>query len=439
MVTTLLITQALLALFAVPLSSLPSRNMFSSSVLLSTLLLALAVAGNPVVVRDNLVRLPFAKQVNVTNFGDILKQDQARASALRELGKSRASGKVLQKDAVINEPVTNQAVTYVASVGVGSPATTYSLLIDTGSSNTWVGASKSYVKTSTSAQTKDRVSVTYGSGSFSGTEFTDTVSLGSGLTATKQSIGVASTAQGFDGVDGILGIGPTDLTVGTLSPDTGSTVPTITDTLFSQKVITSNLIGISFNPTTSEESTNGEITWGGTDSSKFTGQISFTPITTTSPASEFWGINQSVRYGASTSILSTTAGIVDTGTTLVLLATDGFNKYVRATGAVEDNTTGLLRLTTAQFANLQSLFFTTNGVTYELTANAQAWPRSLNSIIGGNSNSVYLIVNDLGSNSGQGLDFINGFAFLERFYSVFDTTNKQVGFATTPNTKATTN
>lgn len=47
--------------------------------------------------------------------------------------------------------------------------------------------------------------VTYGSGDFSGTEFTDTVSLGGGLTITKQSIGVASQSEGFDGVDGILG------------------------------------------------------------------------------------------------------------------------------------------------------------------------------------------------------------------------------------------
>lgn len=77
--------------------------------------------------------------------------------------------------------------------------------------------------------------------------------------------------------------------------------------------------------------------------------------------------------------------------------------------------------------------------TFELTANAQAWPRSLNTAIGGNTNSVYLIVNDVGSNTGSGLDFINGFAFLERFYSVFDTANRRVGFATTPFTRATTN
>ena len=37
------------------------------------------------------------------------------------------------------------------------------------------------------------------------------------------------------------------------------------------------------------------------------------------------------------------------------------------------------------------------------------------------------------------LDFIDGFAFLERFYHVFDVTNSQVGFATTEFTDATTN
>lgn len=37
------------------------------------------------------------------------------------------------------------------------------------------------------------------------------------------------------------------------------------------------------------------------------------------------------------------------------------------------------------------------------------------------------------------MDFINGYTFLERFYSVYDTTNKRVGLATTANTKAMTN
>ena len=77
--------------------------------------------------------------------------------------------------------------------------------------------------------------------------------------------------------------------------------------------------------------------------------------------------------------------------------------------------------------------------TFELTANAQLWPRSLNTVMGGTSSSIYLIINDLGSNSGEGLDFVNGLAFLERFYAVFDTANKRVGLATTSFTDATTN
>ena len=118
---------------------------------------------------------------------------------------------------------------------------------------------------------------------------------------------------------------------------------------------------------------------------------------------------------------------------------DGFDRYQIATGAIPDFNTGLLRITSIQFNRLQSLFFTAGGTTFELTANAQIWPRALNTLIGGTSNGIYLIVNDMGSISGAGLDFVNGYTFLERFYSVFDTANNRVGFATTPFTTATTN
>jgi hypothetical protein len=96
---------------------------------------------------------------------------------------------------------------------------------------------------------------------------TDTVTLASDLVIQNQSIGVASSAQGFDDVDGILGIGPVDLTSGTLS--TGQPVPTVTDNLFSQGTISSDLIGISYEPTTSEGDTNGELNFGSIDDSKY--------------------------------------------------------------------------------------------------------------------------------------------------------------------------
>jgi len=74
-------------------------------------------------------------------------------------------------------------------------------------------------------------------------------------------------------------------------------------------------------------------------------------------------------------------------------------------------------------------------VTYELTPNAQLWPRSLNTAIGGDEDKIYLIVHDLGSLGGVG-DFVLRMGFLERFYAVFDTKNKRVGLANTPFTNA---
>ncbi|KAG2369291.1 aspartic peptidase domain-containing protein, partial [Suillus spraguei] len=307
------------------------------------------------------------------------------------------------------------------------------LLIDTGSSNTWVGAKTSYKVTDTSMDTGHPVSVNYGSGRFSGEQYLDTITL-SDFVITQQSIGSANMSQGFDNIqiDGILGLGPTDLTRNTVSGV--DSVPTVIDNLYSTGVIDTEALGVYFVPGGGA----GELTFGGFDSSKTTSTVNYVPLTTTSPSSTYWGIDQSIAYGSST-ILSSTAGIVDTGTTLILIATDAFDKYHSATGATLDSNTGLLMVTSEQYANLQTLNFNIGGTSYGLTANGQIWPRSLNSDIGGSSNNIYLVVNDIGTNSGSGIDFINGYSFLQRFYSVFDTTNNQVGFATTSSTSATTN
>lgn len=45
----------------------------------------------------------------------------------------------------------------------------------------------------------------------------------------------------------------------------------------------------------------------------------------------------------------------------------------------------------------------------------------------------------LGSESGAGFDFINGYMFMQRFYTVFDSTNSRVGFATTKYTQSEAN
>ena len=112
------------------------------------------------------------------------------------------------------------------------------------------------------------------------------MTLSPSLIIKSQSIGVASTAQGFGGVDGILGywlldtvlhyltdfltlcsIGPVDLTEGTIGGNTP--VPTITDNLFRQGTIPTESIGIFYQPSTSASAvSDGELTFGGIDSSK---------------------------------------------------------------------------------------------------------------------------------------------------------------------------
>lgn len=76
---------------------------------------------------------------------------------------------------------------------------------------------------------------------------------------------------------------------------------------------------------------------------------------------------------------------------------DAYNAYRSATGATLDNATGLLKITSAQFSALKPLNFVIGGTTYTLSANAQIWPRSLNTAIGGSSSSIYLVVNDVSS------------------------------------------
>ncbi|KAI0752479.1 acid protease [Daedaleopsis nitida] len=409
------------------------------SALLFVLAVGLTLPGEALVVRKTAapVTLPFARRLNFTGAASLLQLDQARAQTLK--AHAAATGK-FTKAPIINVPATNQAVDHVATVGVGSPPTFFQLLIDTGSSNTWVGAGQPFVETSTTFPTGDLVEVVYGSGFVIGQQFIDQVTLADGLVIQNQSIGAALEDQGFDGVDGIIGIGPVDLTCGTLFPDEDACIPTVTDNAFAQGLIDAHQIGISFEPTDSFEITNGELTFGGVDPTKFTGELSFVPITSTLPAAQFVGIDQTVTYGsAGTLILPTGAGITDTGTTLLLLATDALTTYQDMTGAVFDNNVGLLRLTPEQFSSLESLFFHIGDTTFEFTPNAQIWPRALNTAIGGSPDFVYLIVNDLGMPSGSGFDFVDGMTFLERFYYVFDVANSQVGFATTEFTFATSN
>jgi cathepsin E len=76
-------------------------------------------------------------------------------------------------------------------------------------------------------------------------------------------------------------------------------------------------------------------------------------------------------------------------------------------------------------------------VIFEITRNAQIWPRTQYAVINGTADGIYLMVSDIvnGSKShrdgGSGQDYLLGTHFLERFYSVYDTAHSRVGLAKT--------
>jgi len=355
-----------------------------------------------------LVKASLKKISTVTNITNIVARDQARLT--HYFKKSPVN------ELTASSPVVNEIFSYIAETTVGSQ--TFDLIVDTGSSNTWVGATTKFKAGSSGKSTGDSVSVSYGSGSFSGTEYTDSVSIG-GTGASSQSIGVAKTATGFTGVDGIVGFGPVDLTESTVSGK--SSVPTFMENLVSEGVISKNILGVSFAALSGSESSasDGELTFGGVDSSKYTGSITYT--TAVAP---YWGVSVSKFEFGSTSLGSTTAsGIVDTGTTLLYVPTSVYDKFLTASGGKADSSSGLVKFTTKPTSNFS---FVVGGTTYTLTPTQYLIAKAQYSNWGISGSDYYTFIGDGGSSSPN---TILGQSFLEHFYSVFDTTNNRVGLA----------
>ncbi|KAG2073325.1 acid protease [Suillus decipiens] len=407
--------------------------MFPAALL--TLLLVLSTTGSPVKAANSPISVPITSPPKFSNGTyNPVAHDRARLQALRDRSKH---GKRFVNVPLINNNYRGCTI----PVDIGDPPTRYNLFLDSGSANTWVRASK-YVPTSSSSPTERPVEAIYGTGSFKGFEFLDTVTVGPGLTVIGQSIGVADEVEDFHGYDGVLGIGPVALTLGTLTQAPTEQIPTVANNLHTQNINTVpvDVLGIFFQSLSgSPLEPGGQLTFGGADSTLYNGNIAYTPITNSESARDYWAIEQSITYG-NTEILRTTAGIVDCGFTLIGIATEAFNLYKAATGGEFYDANGLLVISDDQYNALQDLKFNVRGETYTLTRNGQIWPRSLNTMIRGEVGSIYLIVIDIGTEIGEGdYDFVNGYVFMQRFYTVFDATNHQVGFATTPFTDADIN
>jgi len=316
----------------------------------------------------------------------------------------------------------NEEVSYVVQCTIGNEV--YDLILDTGSSNTWVGANKPYKVTPTSHPTGDTFKVSYGSGVTSGMAYVDKFQLG-GLTVQKQVIGVANRTSGFSGVDGIFVVGPVGLTRNTVS--NMALVPTVLDNLYKSKNIWYEALGVYFKPLTGNatKQTNGEITLGGADPSKHTGHITYVPITKVATYSTYWGIDVSdVSYGTK-SLLKSAAAIVDTGTTLMYIPQNAYYSFLKSTKGSNDPS----GLPVWGKAPTENFVFTIGRTKFTLTPKQYLVPRDQYAYFNLDTTRYFGWISTLGPVATGDVDFILGQKFLEHFYSIFDTTNHRVGLS----------
>jgi len=218
-------------------------------------------------------------------------------------------------------------VGYLAEFLIGTPSRKFSILMDSGSADFWVGGEtcqSSSVpgadcgnhtflgpKTSTSfVDTKVPFGVTYGTGSVNGTKITDDVTI-AGLTLSGHNFGVAQletvdfTNASFDGLMGSA--------ISTLSQQQ---VLTPVESLAKQGLIQSATVSYKLSRLR-DGANDGEVTFGGLDSSKFD-QNTLVTINNVNQLG-FWEAPMgAVTMNGQQLAVASNAAILDTGTTLMV-------------------------------------------------------------------------------------------------------------------------
>jgi cathepsin D len=327
---------------------------------------------------------------------------------------------------------------YFSTVEIGTPPQSFSVILDTGSSDLFVldstcsGCSDAALfdssKSSTfSQQTSTRPTIiTYGSGSVEGFIGTDTVSMGSFSVPSQAFLTVEAMDQGLiDGsVSGLIGLAFQGLA------DTKATP--FWQTLASNGKLSSPEMGFQLlRSTTRDNEPGGTFTLGGTNSSLFTGDVEFHDLVASTPPT-FWLLSLSAVtvQGKSVSISTGNAAIsaIDTGTTAIGGPTDDVSAIYAAipnAGPVtESGGEGFFQ------------FPCSTDVSVTLSFGGKAWPISsedmnLGAVTEGSSMCVGAIFDlSQGTNVGSaGPSWVIGDTFLKNVYSVFRQTPQSVGFA----------
>jgi cathepsin D len=311
---------------------------------------------------------------------------------------------------------------YYGPISIGNPPQTFNVVFDTGSSNLWVpskkcglldipckthkkydsSASSTYVKNGTA------FSIRYGSGSLTGFLSQDDVTFSS-LTVHGQVFAEATSEPGLAFIagkfDGILGLAFQSISVDNVTP--------VWYNLLSQGKVSNPVFGV-YLSRNAQSKVGGEITFGGIDTARYTGDITYVPLN----SETYWAfvIDDMTIAGKSASICTKCQGIADTGTSLIAGPKDAMNTINQMIGA-KVGPTGQASVNCSLISSMPDVAFVLNGKPFSLKAEQYVLQVSGQCISGF-----------------MGIDlpkpiWILGDVFIGAYYTVFDYGKQQVGFA----------
>ncbi|KAF8939951.1 aspartic proteinase IV [Dissophora ornata] len=317
---------------------------------------------------------------------------------------------------------SNPDLEYYGTVSIGTPGQDFKLDFDTGSADIWFPSSTCTTsgckahsqfdssKSSTFKEDGRSWSVSYGDGSTaSGILGTDAVNVG-GISV-QQTIGLATSesSQFASGPsDGLFGLGFDSL-------ESVSGVQTFMDNAIAAGVLSQSVVSVFMPSVRRNGGVGGEYLFGGIDTSKFSGELTYVPIS----QQGYWQIAiDDVGYNGQ-SIGQSSQGIVDTGTTLVIVSDTAAQAiHANIQGATNDPTNGWL-VPCSLSSSTDNVSFTMAGTAF----NVPVADLAFEAVGDGSGNCVS------GVQGGQNDLWILGDVFIKNNYCVFDQGNSQVGIA----------
>ncbi|KAH9006684.1 acid protease [Lactarius hengduanensis] len=338
--------------------------------------------------------------------------------------------------------ITNQGadVSYSAQVNVGTPAQSFNLALDTGSSDLWLattvcascpsGTPEFDPSKSTSLQTgTDPISLKYGSGSAAGTIARDTITMGPFTVNQQIFVAVTDITSGLieGALAGIMGLAFQGIASTDALPFWQALV---NDNLFTNPEFSFFITRFVDDASAKDEEPGGVLTLGGTNTTLYQGDIDFRSFTSPIRGGSFWlqTVTGVTVNGKSVSLPSGDLAVaaIDTGTTLIGGPTAAVNAiWAAVPGAVAgDNLAG-------SFA-----FPCNTDLSISMSFGGPSWPISLADMnLGtvGNGRclgAIFDITIATNVTPGEGNPaWIIGDTFLKNVYSVFRASPPAVGFA----------